>query len=108
VDGTILFTTYMPGACAEDGTNHLYALKLESGKPALDLDGDQAITDADASLQLTQRGATGDLRIAFAPPPRDPQAEGDLRRTGCWLGETLLPVCVDVARLLRTFWRRGD
>ncbi len=108
VDGTILFSSYMPGACAADGTNHLYALKLESAQPALDLDGDQEITDADASLQLTEHGATGELRIALVPSAHDPQAEREPRRTGCWLGETLLPVCVDVARLLRTFWRRGD
>jgi type IV pilus assembly protein PilY1 len=108
VDSTILFTTYTPEACAEDGINRLYALKLEAGKPALDLDGDQAITNEDASLQLMQRGAAGELQIALAPPPRDRTAEGELPRTGCWLGQTLLPVCVDVARLLRTFWRRGD
>jgi type IV pilus assembly protein PilY1 len=108
VDGTILFTAFTPGACVTDGINHLYALKLEAGKPALDLDGDHAITDQDASVQLMQRGAPGELRIALAPPPRDPPVEGELPRTGCWLGDARLPVCVDVARLLRTFWRRGD
>jgi type IV pilus assembly protein PilY1 len=108
VDGTILFTTYTPAVCAEDGINRLYALKLDAGKPALDLDADQAITDADASLQLMQRGAAGELRIALVPAPRDRPAEGEMPRIGCWLGQTLLPVCVDVARLLRTFWRRGD
>jgi type IV pilus assembly protein PilY1 len=107
VDGTILFTGYTPGTCVEDGTNRLIALKLESGKAALDLDGDQAITDADVSLQLTQRGAPGELRIALTRR-RDGSTEEELQRTGCWLGETLLPVCVDVARLLRSFWRRGE
>jgi type IV pilus assembly protein PilY1 len=106
LNGTILFTTYTPATCVADCTNRLYALQLEAGRPALDLDGDEAMTNADASQQLMQRGAPGELRIAVTPPVSTEESRA-LSRTRCWVGDELLPVCVSVARLRRIFWRRG-
>lgn len=109
-NGTILFTTFAPSAdCLAEGTNRVYALRIESAQPSLDLDGDHAITEADVSLRLTQTAIAPALRITL-PGGADLAADpaGPSRSTShCWIGGERLPVCVSIARVRRTFWQHS-
>lgn len=57
-DGTILFSTYTPGAGSQDacqaprGLAKMYAMKVSNGQAALDLNGDGNIAEEDISLSL--------------------------------------------------------
>ncbi len=67
VNGVTLFTTFKPAnstkeLCEATGTNRVYAVKVENAKPALDLDDDGRITDADESRAV--EGSTSPQRAA--------------------------------------------
>jgi Tfp pilus tip-associated adhesin PilY1 len=89
-NGTILFTTYTPGsACVTDGSAYAYAMRLDTGAPAAGFE---------EPVRIAQGGLPGNLHIAIDPATR---------RATCWTGDEPLPVCVQLPRLIRTFWQRG-
>lgn len=125
VNGATLFTTFRPTGDAEDlcgatGTNRVYAVKVESPQPALDLNDDGQITDADASLALDGSGAAEAPRIELVRPgasegsPGDPTAPGTSPEshegsatTRCLVGTQVLKQCIPLGTVVRTFWKRA-
>lgn len=81
-NGTILFSS---SSCATDGSTVVYAFRLDTGAAA-------------AGFEEPVRAALGELRIAIDPVTR---------RANCWTGDEPLPVCVQLPRMIRTFWQRG-
>lgn len=118
-NGTILYITFEPAPgsrCADSGRNRVYALRLEQGHPALDLDDDGRITDSDSSAQLEQHGIAGEVELQ-APrsssdgngePPVPDEEPGDYGNSHmrCVVGAETLRFCVSVKSLQRTFWQR--
>ncbi|MEJ1966736.1 MAG: hypothetical protein WDO56_36405 [Gammaproteobacteria bacterium] len=127
-NGVVLFTVYRPEAgvdgagCDADGTNRVFAVKVDSGDAALDLNGDSQITQADRSAALRQRGIAVEPRIdlSIVPPrtpgtpatPGNPDAPGgsgnDFASTTarCFIGAELMNQCVPLDTVLRTYWKR--
>jgi type IV pilus assembly protein PilY1 len=114
-DGVVLFTTFRAGAtgCAADGSSRVYALKVETGEAALDLNDDGEVTPTDQSMPLSVPGLPAELRIEFAVPPSEAQSEprvgGDVPTPDtarCTVGDEALAHCVSFRALVRTFWRR--
>ena len=120
VGGTILFTSYQPQASADadpcqpsNGVNRAYALRVDSGKPAVDFNEDETVDAADLSTRLTQSGIAGEVSIALESV-RDPSAGGsgtdglDLlgRRGFCVVGVEVLKRCVVPGSVVRTWWQR--
>ncbi|HEY8509837.1 MAG TPA: hypothetical protein VIL32_15850, partial [Steroidobacteraceae bacterium] len=105
---TALVTTYQPDVAC--GTNRLYALRVDSAQPALDLNGDGEVTPADMSETLAQTGIAGEVRITWDPPrPGNPgESPPPTPHSRCHVGEELLSGCPQISRTTRTFWyRRG-
>jgi type IV pilus assembly protein PilY1 len=126
--GVVMFTTHQAGAapdgslCASDAdTNRVYALRVDTGAAALDLDGDARVTDADRSAVLEQKGIPPEVRVELglpgqresaglpAPEPGAPDtapADAPARAPRCLVGAELLKQCVPLDAVLRTFWKR--
>jgi type IV pilus assembly protein PilY1 len=121
-NGVVLFTTHQPGAAVEgslcasdDDTNRAYAVRIDTGAPALDLNHDAAVTDADRSVVLQQKGIPASVRIEVPRPgqgaPTDPSVPGGSpsaqdRAPLCLVGAEQLNQCVPFDAVLRTFWKR--
>jgi type IV pilus assembly protein PilY1 len=129
-NGTVMFTTHTPGAsaigsvCATDGSNRVYAIRIDTGAAALDLNDDAKVTDADRSAELEQKGIPPGVRIELSqppgqgtppdtPPPASPAPPGtpgsppaSSRAPRCLVGTELLNRCVPLDTVLRTFWKR--
>jgi type IV pilus assembly protein PilY1 len=124
-NGVVMFTTHQADAapegslCASDAdTNRVYAVRVDTGGAALDLDGDTKVTDADRSAALEQKGLPPAVRIELPVPgatlPEDPAAPGSpgtppagsARAPRCLVGVELLNQCVPLDTVLRTFWKR--
>ncbi len=115
-DGVILFSTFEPAPlsdCADSGVNRVYAVRMEQGDPALDLDGDERLTESDASIELEQKGIAGevDLKLPQASisepqPGGEPDPEPSSTDLQCAVGSETLRLCVPAKRVLRTFWQR--
>jgi type IV pilus assembly protein PilY1 len=125
-NGVVMFTTHQAGAtpdgslCASDAdTNRVYALRVDTGAAALDLNGDAKVTDADRSATLEQKGIPPAVRIELALPgqgessgPPGPGAPdttppgAPARAPRCLVGAELLNQCVPLDAVLRTFWKR--
>lgn len=89
-NGTILFTTYTPGSsCIADGSTVAYGLRLDTGVPAAGFE---------EPVQVGQGGLPADLHVAI---------DAVTRRATCVVGDEPLLVCVQLPRLIRTFWQRG-
>jgi type IV pilus assembly protein PilY1 len=116
-DDTILFTTFEPRApsaddpCRPRTLNRAYALTVDSGKPALDLNKDGKIDNKDISQEVPMDGVLGkvnvgvlrgkladDLKSGDNPPDGPP--------TVCVAGMQLLGTCVQVNDTVRTYWRK--
>jgi type IV pilus assembly protein PilY1 len=129
VNGIILFTTYQPLAtastatCAVGGSSRVYALNVDTGNAALDLNSDERITADDVSMKLTQIGIPGELRIEIpsakagpssspAESPNDAEDDGPGAHepprspTRCLVGAEVLSRCVPIGTVIRTFWQR--
>ena len=123
VDGTILFTSYQPVALdptnpclPATGRNRAYALRIDSGKPAIDYNDDGAITAADAFTQLAQAGIAGGVSIGVESV-RAREANGEVidpngvdavgRRAFCVVGVEVLQRCVVPGSVVRTYWQRS-
>ncbi len=129
-NGVILFTTWQPAiadgeACAASGTNRIYAIRLEDGAAALDLNDDADVTTEDLFSTLEQDAIAGGPRIEIVrpgvPPPGesgDPREPGDPGEpevpasntssggTRCYAGTEQLGQCVPLEPLIRTYWKR--
>ena len=119
VDATVLFTTYQPLAggnidpCVPaNGKNRVYALRVETGRPAIDYNDDQIIDDTDASQQLVQSGIAGEVNLVMESTRGqdrvDPNARIDAlgRRSLCLVGVEVLKKCIVPGGVVRTFWQR--
>jgi type IV pilus assembly protein PilY1 len=121
VNGVVLFTTFQAGGsrCAGEGSGRVYALKVETAQPALDLNDDGQLTIEDRSVALSMPGVPESPQIELDPPPgdgsgpivtppmppgsTDPPPRGSTR---CRVGAQTLAHCVPFRALIRTFWRR--
>ena len=121
--GVVMFTTHQSGAsaegafCASDDTNRVYAVHVDLGTAALDLNGDARVTDADRSVVLEQKGIPAAVRIELPPPgpvaSGEPPAPGTpelpptapAHASNCLVGAELLNACVPFDAVLRTFWK---
>src|SRR5262249_11551135 len=123
INGVILFTTFQPSAtgCTSEGSSRVYAVKVDTAQPALDLNNDGALTADDFSIPLNTPGVPASPEIELTPPPRDgtgpvgsptnPPAAGNddnahRESTRCRVGTETLAHCVPLRALIRTFWRR--
>jgi Tfp pilus tip-associated adhesin PilY1 len=125
VNGVVLFTTYEPAAasaCESDGSGEVYAVTINAGDAALDLDRDGAITVDDLSAALEEGGIPGAPRIEVVRPgvpgsggpgePGDPGNPGDPpppaqgADTRCYAGAESMTACMPLGGLVRTFWKR--
>jgi type IV pilus assembly protein PilY1 len=123
VGGVILFPSYQPTPAAladpcvpSTGLNRVYAVTVDSGRPAVDFNNDQALTVDDLSTELAQAGIAGEVGFAY-------ESVGSLgggggtngngngvdqlgRRAVCLVGVEVLNRCVQPDGVVRTFWRR--
>ncbi|MBK6597339.1 MAG: PQQ-binding-like beta-propeller repeat protein [Proteobacteria bacterium] len=129
VGGIVLFPTYQPQApstldpCSPaNGLNRVYALSVDTGKPAIDfndVDADSVPNNADLFTNLAQRGIAGEISFAFDAIPQDTDPLNDLdqsdnsrrtdalgRRALCAVGLEVLDRCVLPGSVMRTFWQR--
>jgi Tfp pilus tip-associated adhesin PilY1 len=126
--GVVLFTTYQPGTrvdgaeCDVSATNRVYAVRVDSGNAALDLNGDLQITQADRSAMLEQTGSAVEPRIELAMPvpkvpgspsppgapgiPGAPASDSALAQPRCLVGAELMNQCVPIDTVIRTYWKR--
>jgi hypothetical protein len=128
-NGVILFTTWQPAiasgeGCDAGGTNRIYAIRLEDGTAALDLNDDAKVTTEDLYSTLAQDGIAGRPDIEIVRPGRPPEAESDPPEPGdsddpdapgddpvpgntrCYVGDEQLGQCVPLETVIRTFWTR--
>lgn len=122
-NGVVLFTTFQANAtgCQAEGTGRVYAVKIDTAQPALDLNNDGQITVEDLSVPLTEPGVPPSAQIDLLPPtsegtgqvgsPPAPPSTGDSNppqreNTRCRVGTETLAHCVSFPALIRTFWRR--
>jgi type IV pilus assembly protein PilY1 len=119
VSGTILFTSYQPQSpdaadpCSPAmGINRVYALAVDSGKPAIDFNEDAAIDAADRSTVLAQSGIAGEVSVTLEAK-RDGDSSSDAatdalgRRGVCSVGVEVLKRCIAPGGVVRTYWRRS-
>jgi len=121
-NGVVLFTTFHANgtACPDEGEGRVYAVKVDTAQPALDLNDDGQITVDDFSIPLSAPGVPASVRIDLSPPgagsgpqgpPTSPPSVGDgdptqRENTSCHVGAETLAHCVPFRALIRTFWRR--
>lgn len=116
IDGAALFTSFEPASgslCADTGLNRIYALRIEQGRPAYDLNEDARISEGDIVKALEQRGIAGEPEVKI--PGRDrtqPDPGGADGGTStditCRVGTERVAVCSGPRRLQRTFWQRRN
>jgi len=119
VNDVILFSTFEPDAptkedpCRPRTKNRAYALSVDNGHPALDLNKDGVIDNKDVSQLVAMDGILGkinvgvlrgelgdDLQSGKNPTPGPP--------TVCLAGMHVLGSCVQVNDSVRTYWRRDN
>ncbi len=120
-DGVVLFTTFQPtagDASCDVGSSRVYAIRIESGTPGLDLNDDGAITPDDIATTLPTTGVPGELRVVLGTPsrsaagsngpgdPASPPDQPNASPTQCFVGPYALPSCVAAGALIRTYWQR--
>lgn len=117
VNGVVFYTTFEPAPgsdCADSGRNRVYALRLEQGRPALDVDDDGRIDEHDVAADLEQHGIAGSVELrkpggagqADDPPDDDPD-DPSQARVRCAVGAEGLRFCAPLQRVRRTFWQRN-
>jgi hypothetical protein len=123
-NGIVMFTTHAPGAvvdgsaCETGEMNRVYAVSVDSGAAALDLNHDAQVTADDRSAVLEQQGVAPGVRIELplpgvdapgSPPPVTPGTPPGVTASQaprCLVGVELLTRCVSLDAVLRTFWKR--
>jgi type IV pilus assembly protein PilY1 len=125
-NGVILFTTWQPAVaggegCDASGTNRVYAIRLEEGTAALDLNDDAEVTTEDLYSTLAEEGIAEGPRIEIVlpgdrtpgdTPPEPGGSDGPdtpgavVGGTHCYIGREQLGQCVPLETVIRTFWTR--
>ena len=127
-NGVVLFTTYQPAiaakeSCDANGTSRVYAVRVDTGSAALDLNDDAKVTEEDLSSTLAQPAVGVEPRIELVMPvahppdtspngpdtpgtPDVPPANAAASSTRCFVGAELMTRCVPLGTVLRTFWKR--
>lgn len=132
VNGVVMFPTYQPvppdalDPCVPaNGINRVYALQVDTGRPAVDFSDDQSITAIDVSTRLVQTGIASEVGFALetvvgAGGGSGSDGSGDGggggadgsgrdalgRRSLCYVGVEVLRKCVQPGGVVRTFWER--
>lgn len=131
VNGVILFPSYQPTAPSQlnpclpaSGQNRVYALGVDSGRPAIDFNDDQQLTPDDLFTDLAQSGIAGEVSFAYESvsgsqgggvggggggPGQgngDPGLDALGRRALCVVGVEVLRKCVQPDGVVRTYWER--
>jgi type IV pilus assembly protein PilY1 len=132
VNGVVLFTTFQPAGttelCEATGTNRVYVVNVENARPALDLDGDTKVTEADLATTLKETHVVGTPRIELVWPdakraggetssgggvspgspsvPDEAAPRPEAANTRCLIGNEVLRQCVSLGTVVRTFWKR--
>jgi type IV pilus assembly protein PilY1 len=121
ISGTVLFTTYQPQAAAAAdpcvpaaGVNRTYALKADTGRPAVDFNEDAVLDARDLSAELAQTGIAGEVNFVLestaglpTPPQPDDGTDPLGRRGFCVVGVEVLRRCVVPGGVVRTYWQRS-
>ena len=99
--------------CAQ-GTNRVLALRVDSARPALDLNDDGLVDARDLSIELNEKNIAPEVRVTIATPP-SPQSHRDARQLDalgrqctCHEAAEALPDCPQPGAVLRTWWRRDS
>ena len=131
VNGVILFPSYQPTPPSQldpclpaSGRNRVYALGVDSGRPAIDFNDDQQLTADDLFTDLAQSGIAGEVSFAYETVAGSGGgggggggggsgqggSNGDLdelgRRAICVVGVEVLRKCVQPGVIVRTYWER--
>ena len=127
VNGVVLFPTYQPTPPSQldpclpaSGHNRVYALGVDSGRPAIDFNDDQALTADDLFTDLAQSGIAGEVSFAYESVAGSQGGGGggggggsggdgldELgRRALCVVGVEVLRKCVQPSGVVRTYWER--
>ncbi|MEZ5531076.1 MAG: PilC/PilY family type IV pilus protein [Steroidobacteraceae bacterium] len=115
VNNVLLFTTFQPlppsgtDPCYPANINRAYAMRADTGKPALDFNDDGVTDNADVSVDLRQSGIVGDITVALIRQAnQDPLSPPSSPPTACLAGVEVLSKCVGAGGTVRTFWQRDD
>jgi type IV pilus assembly protein PilY1 len=110
VNGVVLFSTYEPQnasttePCRPTSRNRVYALRADNGHPALDLNNDGVINNADMYEQVQHEGILGGVNVGVLRGALADQLGGT--PTVCLAGMHILGKCVNVSDSVRTYWRK--
>ena len=87
VNNVLLFTTFQPlppsgtDPCYPANINRAYAMRADTGKPALDFNDDGVTDNSDISVDLRQTGIVGDITVALIRQAnQDPNSPPSSRR----------------------------
>jgi type IV pilus assembly protein PilY1 len=119
VNGLVMFTTFQPSgdstACVVTGSTRVYAVRVDTAEPGVDLDGDGRITTNDRSLPLPRVTEPAALTIRLGAPAERSSSDNDVAAPSkpavtltpeCVVGGTTLKTCAPANALVRTFWHR--
>lgn len=123
--GVVMFTTYQPldpdptsDACRSRHRNRAYAINIGNGRPALDFDGNNNLTNADLFEVVNHDGILGGVNIAVLRGEildeykrqcglhaNNPCTE-DQAKLACIAGMHVLGRCVNIGDGGRSYWRK--
>jgi type IV pilus assembly protein PilY1 len=110
VNGVVLFSTYAPQTasptepCRPTSLNKVYALRVDNGHPALDLNGDGVINNSDKYENVIHEGILGGVNVGVLRGTLADALGGT--PTVCLAGMHILGKCVNVSDSIRTYWRK--
>ena len=111
VNGVILFSTYAPISasstepCRPTSQNRVYAVRVDNGHPALDLNGDGKVDNNDLFENVIHEGILGGVNVGVLRGNLA-DAMGSGTSTVCLAGMHILGKCVSVSDSVRTYWRK--
>jgi type IV pilus assembly protein PilY1 len=117
VNNVILFTTFEPVTpsaaepCRPRTLNRAYALTVDNGRPALDLNKDNTIDNKDVSAEVPLDGILGKVNVGLLRGQLATDLNSGKKKlvgppTVCLAGMHILGSCVQVGDSVRTYWRR--
>jgi type IV pilus assembly protein PilY1 len=127
LNNTVLFTTYQPldpdpvQPCRSRHRNRAYAINSGSGQPALDLNRNNTMSNADVFEDIDHAGIVGSVNIAIlrgdlveeynrmcaeSGPNACPGEENSQGKAICQAGMHILGRCVATYEGGRNYWRR--
>ena len=117
VNDVILFTTFEPQTplasdpCRPLTLNRAYALTVDNGHPALDLNKDGKIDNTDVNQKVPLDGILGKINVGLLRGQLATDLNSGKNKTSgpptvCLAGMHILGSCVQVGDSVRTYWRR--